>query len=128
MLQNPSPHEHARAAPDAGREMEVCRGLSLGWCVEMCKKGEETEGNGCACMCVYVCMRRCGSVRLYVSVPLLHVSRTVSLSSPSPCPTYQVLDGQLTWLVYMVGAVIGGHAASELHGSTDGVSGSYMGV
>lgn len=24
VLNNPSPHEHARAAPDAGREMEVC--------------------------------------------------------------------------------------------------------
>lgn len=53
VLNNPSPHEHARAAPGAGREMEV-------------------------------------------------------------------LDGQLTWLVYMVGAVIGGHAATELHGSTEG--------
>lgn len=39
----------------------------------------------------------------------------------SRIPCYQVLDGQLTWLVYMVGAVVGGHAATELHGSTEGV-------
>lgn len=29
----------------------------------------------------------------------------------------EVLDGQLTWVVYMVGAIIGGHSTTELHGS-----------
>lgn len=32
VLQNPSPHEHARAAPDAGREMEVGGWVGLWFC------------------------------------------------------------------------------------------------
>lgn len=31
----------------------------------------------------------------------------------------EILDGQLTWLVYMVGAIIGGHSSTDLH-NTDG--------
>jgi hypothetical protein len=32
---------------------------------------------------------------------------------------WQIMDGQLTWLVYMVGAIIGGHSSTDLH-TTDG--------
>jgi exportin-7 len=82
-----------------------------------------------------ICLFQYSSVASYLMSfldPILRAYQDKVLKDPSPHLTAQqspeaaremvILDGQLTWLVYMVGAIIGGHT-SELHGTSSCASG-----
>lgn len=55
--------------------------------------------------------------------PILRAYEEQVLKNPNPpqgqeaLRRVEVLDGQLTWLVYIIGAIIGGHSSTDLHGT-----------